>query len=102
MAQSWPWVSQIAVKKKKKYENSSLQFFRTTTGMLSGPETSNESILVMIALSKVEIRLVLEGKVGKVVPWSFRLKFLEKVLVNNFTLLGAEDNTSQPLNRKCI
>ena len=41
-------------------------------------------------------RLVLEGKTGKEIPESSRLKFLEKILANNFALSDAEDNTSWP------
>ena len=44
-------------------------------------------------------RLVLEGKIGKEIPESSRLEFFEKILVNNFALSEAEDNTSWPLNR---
>ena len=44
-------------------------------------------------------RLVLEGKTGKEIPESSRLKFLEKFSANNFALSDAEDNTSGPLNR---
>ena len=44
-------------------------------------------------------RLVLEGKTGNEIPESSRLKFLEKLLANNFALSDAEDNTSGPLNR---
>ena len=43
--------------------------------------------------------LVLEGKAGKKIHESSRLKFLEKILVNNFSLSVAEDNLSGPLNR---
>ena len=43
--------------------------------------------------------LVLEGKAGKEIHESSRLEFLEKILVNNFSLSVAEDNTSGPLNR---
>ena len=32
-------------------------------------------------------------------PGSLRLEFLEKFLVNNFTLSDVEDNTSGPLSR---
>ena len=31
---------------------------------------------------------------------SSRLEFLEKLLVNNFALSDAKDNTSEPLNRR--
>ena len=44
-------------------------------------------------------RLVLEGKTGKEIPESSRIKFLEKFLANNFALSDAEDNTPSPLNK---
>ena len=44
-------------------------------------------------------RLVLEGRTGKGKPKSSNLDFLEKFLVNNFTLSDAEDKTSGLLNR---
>ena len=47
-------------------------------------------------------KLVLEGKTGKEIPESSRLKFLEKFSANNFALSDAEDNTSRPLNREGI
>ena len=43
-------------------------------------------------------KLVLEEKRGKEMPESWRLEFLEMLSANNFTLSGAEDNTSRPLN----
>ena len=43
-------------------------------------------------------RLVLEGKTGKEIPESSRLKFLEKFLANKFALWETEDNTSGPLD----
>ena len=46
--------------------------------------------------------LVLEGKTGKEIPESLRLKFIEKFLANNFALSDAEHNTSRPLNRGVI
>ena len=45
------------------------------------------------------LKLVLAGKTGKEIPESSKLEFLEKFSANNFALLGAEDNTSGPLNR---
>ena len=88
------------------YESSGSQFFRTTTGIQSGPDTFDESRFVMIfliILGVMEIlcslRLVLEGKTGKEIPESSRFEFLEKVLANNFALSDAEDNTSGLLNR---
>ena len=87
------------------YESSGSQFFRTTTGIQSGPDAFDESRLVMtflIILGVMEIlcsfRLVLEGKTGKEIPGSSRFEFLEKFLANNFALSEAEDNTSGPLN----
>ena len=43
-------------------------------------------------------QLVLEGKTGKEIPESSRLRFLEKFSANNFALSDAEDKTSRPLN----
>ena len=66
------------------HESSDLQFFRTTTGIKSGPDPFDEFRFVMnflTILGVMEIlysfRLVLEGKTGK---------FLE----NNFALPDAE------------
>ena len=75
------------------YESSGSQFFRTTTGIQSGPDAFDETRFVMTFLTilgVVEIlcsfRLVLEGKAGKEIPESSRLEFLEKFLANNFSL----------------
>ena len=88
------------------YESSGSQFFRTTTGIQSGPDAFGESRFVMTFLTILEVmntlcsfRLVLEGKTGKEIPESSRFEFLEKFLANNFALSNAEDNTSGPLNR---
>ena len=89
------------------YDSSGSQFFRTTTGIQSGPDTFDESRFVMTfstILGVTEIfcsfRLVLEGKTGKKeIPQSSRLEFLEKFLANNIALSDAEDTTSGPLNR---
>ena len=84
---------------------SQSQFFRTTTEIQSGPDAFDESRFIMTFLTilgVIEIlwsfRLVLEGKIGKEIPESSRLKFLEKFLVNSFALSDAEDNTSWPLS----
>ena len=45
-------------------------------------------------------RLVLEGKMGKEIPESSKLEFLEKFLANNFALADAEDSTSGLLNSR--
>ena len=88
------------------YESSGSQFFRTTTGIQSGPDAFDESRFVMTFLNILGVmeilcsfKLVLEGKTGKEIPESSRLEFLEKFLANNFTLSDAEDNTSGPLNK---
>ena len=47
-------------------------------------------------------RSVLGGKMGKEIPESSRLEFVEKFLGNNFVLSDAGGNTSQPLNRGVI
>ena len=67
------------------------QFFRTTTGIQSGPGAFDESRFIMTFLTilgVIEIlcsfRLVLEGKAGKEIPESSRLEFLEKLSANNF------------------
>ena len=85
-----------------------LQFFRTTTGIQSGPDAFDESrfvitLLTILGLGVTEIlcsfRLVLEGETGKEIPQSSRLEFLEKFLAHNFALIDAEDNTSRLLNK---
>ena len=85
---------------------SGSQFFRSTTGIQSGPDAFDESRFVVTFLTILGVmeilctfRLVLEGKTGKEIPESSRLEFLEKFLANNFALSDAEDNTSGPLNR---
>ena len=88
------------------YESSGSQFFRSTTGIQSGPDAFDKSRFVMIFLTILGVmeilcrfRLVLEEKTGKEIPESSRLEFLEKFLANNFALSDVEDNTSSPLNR---
>ena len=88
------------------YESSGSQFFRTTTGIQSGPDAFDESRFFMnflTILGNTEIlcsfRLVLKGKTDKEIPESSRLELLEKFLANNFALSDAKDNTSGPLNR---
>ena len=88
------------------YESSGSQFFRTTTGIQSGPDAFDESRFVVTFLNILGVmdilcsfRLVLERKTGKEMPESSRFEFLEKFLANNFALSDAEDNTSGLLNR---
>ena len=85
---------------------SLLQFFIITTEMQSGPDTFDESRLVMTFLTNLgatricSLRLVLEKKAGNETPKELsRLEFLEKFLANNFPLLDAEDSTSGLLYR---
>ena len=79
------------------YESSGLQFFRTTTGIQSRPDTFDESRFVITFLTRFvmtfltilgvmkilcSFRLVLEWKTGTEIPESTRLEFLEKFLIN--------------------
>ena len=50
----------------------------------------------------MQFRLVLEVKIGKEIPESSILEFLEKFLGKNFALSDAEDNIIEPLNRRDI
>ena len=88
------------------YESLGSQFFRTTTGIQSGPDAFDESRFVMTSLTILGVMeilcsftLVLERKTGKEITESSRFEFLEKFLANKFALSGAENNTSGPLNR---
>ena len=72
-------------------ESSGAQFFKTTTGIQSGPDAFDESRFVISFLTIVGVteilcsfRLVLEGETGKGIPVSSRLEFLEKFLANYF------------------
>ena len=81
------------------YGSSGSQFFRTTTGILSGPDAFDKSMFVMTFLTILGVtgicsfRVVLERKTGKEIPESRRLEFLEKFLANNFALSDAEYST---------
>ena len=82
------------------YESSGSQFFRTTTGIQSGPDAFDKSRFIMTLLTILRVkeklcscRLVLERETGKEIPQSSRLEFLEKLPANNFALSDAEDNT---------
>ena len=73
------------------YESSSSQFFRTTTGIQSGPDAFDESRFVMTFLTILGVteilrnfRLVLKGKTNKEIPEPSRLEFLEKFVANNY------------------
>ena len=65
------------------YESLDSQFFRTTTGIQSGPHTFDESKFIMTFLSILGVteilcsfRLVAEAKTGKDIPeWVFRKVF---------------------------
>ena len=66
-------------------ESSGSQLFRTTTGIQSGPDVFDKSTLIttfLTILGVIEIlcsfKLILEGKTGKEIHESSRLKFLEK------------------------
>ena len=73
------------------YENSKPEFFRTTTGIQSGPDVFDKSKLIMtfilnfnVTITLRNFRLVLEEKAGKEIPESSRLEFLQKFSVNKF------------------
>ena len=72
------------------YESSGSHLFRTTTGIQSGPGAYDESRFAMTYLTNPR---VLEWKVGKEIPESSRLEFLEKFSANSFVLSDAEGNT---------
>ena len=66
------------------YESSGSQFFRTTTGIQSGPDAFDKSRFIMTFLTILEVteilctfKLVLKGKAGKEIPKSSRLELLE-------------------------
>ena len=86
-------------------ESSGSQFFKTTTGIQSGPDAFDKSRFIVTFLTILGVteicsfKLVLEGKTGKEIPESSRLEFLEKFSVNNFALSNVEGNTCRPLNR---
>ena len=87
-------------------EGSGSKFFKTTTGIQSGPDAFDKSRFIMFFLTILVVteilcsfKLVLEGKTGKEIPESSRPEFLEKFSANNFALSDVEDNTSGPLIR---
>ena len=80
-------------------ESLGSQFLRTTTRIQSGSDAFDKSRLIMTFLTilgDTEIlctfRLVIEGKIGKKIPESSKLEFLEKFSANNFPLSDAENN----------
>ena len=72
------------------YVSSGSLFLRTTTRTQLGPDTFYELRFIMIFLTILGVteiyrfKLVLEGKIGKEIPKSSKLEFLEKFLANNF------------------
>ena len=62
------------------------------------------TFLTILEVTKIlsSVRLILQWKIGKDIPESSRLEFLQKFLVNNFALSDAEDTTSRPSNRRAI
>ena len=78
------------------YESSGLHFFRTTTGVQSGPNAFNESRFIMTfvtifgVIEMCSLRLVPEGKTGKEIPKSSRLEFLhssQRVFIPPFQII---------------
>ena len=97
---------QILKNSTRMYERSESQFFRTFTGIESGPGVFDETRFIMTFLTILAVteiscswRLVLEEETGKVIAEPSRLEFLEKFLANTFALSDAEDKTSGSLNR---
>ena len=93
------------------YESSGSQFFRTTTGIQSGPDAFDESRFIMTFLTILGVteilysfRLVLGGKTVKEITVSSRLGFLEKFLANNIYILlyQMQKNCRFFLNRFCV
>ena len=74
------------------HKSSCSQFFRTTTGIQSGPEVFDESKGVIEML--YGFRLVLEGKTGKEIPKSLRFEFSEKFLTTIW--LYQKEKTTPP------
>ena len=75
------------------YEDPGSQFLKTNTGIQSAAGTIDESRLVMMLFTDLGvarvfciIRLVLKEKVGKEIPESSRLEFLEKFSAKNLVL----------------
>ena len=71
-------------------ESSGSQFFRTMTGIQSGPDAFDKSRFIMTFLTILAVleilcsfKLVLERKTGKEIPELSRLQFLEKFSANN-------------------
>ena len=84
-------LSDILKSSTSMYERSGSQFFRTATGIQSGPDTFNESRFFMTLLTILGVtailfsfRSVLEGKSGKEIRHLSRLEFLEKILAKHF------------------
>ena len=83
-------------------QESSGQFFRTTTKIQSGPDAFDKSRFIMTFLTIFRVseilcsfKWVLEGETGKKIPESSEL---EKFSAKNFPLSDEEDNTSGPSN----
>ena len=100
------WKRHILKSSASMYESPVSQFFRTSTGIQSGPDAFDESrfaitFITILGITEIlcSFRLVLQEKRGKDIPKWPRLEFLEKLLANNFALSDAEDNNSGPLNR---
>ena len=87
------------------YESSGSQFIRTNTGIQSGPEAFDESMLVMTFLTNLGIteicsfRLVLEEKASKEIPELS--EFLEKFLENSFAFIEFR-RQHWPLSRRVM
>ena len=87
------------------YESSGSQFFLEPPLGYNQGKALDESRFVLTFLTIIGIkeilfsfRLVLEGKTGKEIPESSRLRFLVKFSGNHFALSDTEDKKSGLLN----
>ena len=77
-----------------------MQFFRTTTGIQSGPDALTNKVRYDLFNHLGSYRSIMQFQItDKEIPESSRLEFSEKFSENTFASSDAEDNTSGPLNR---
>ena len=81
------------------YESSGSQFVRTTAGIILVPDLFDKSRFAMTLLTILGVSSFKLRKIGKEIPESSQVEFLEKFLANNFASSDAEGNTPGPLDR---
>ena len=89
------------------YESSGSQFFRTTTGIQSGPDAFDKSRFITIFLTILGVleilcsfNLVLEGKTRKETAEPSRLEFKEKFSANKFCFIRCRRQHLQPVEQR--